>query len=315
VIEPGDLRTLEGEVSAALATRDASRLPLLGHGEISLVLGWPPAEPRVACKRLPPFRDAAAFERYAAIVRRYIHELRAGGVRVVETELHHLVRPDRRVVGFHVQPVVPAQALGTAVLRGVDASHSHPVLGAVADAVVGATHPRLGVDAQLSNWAWLDGEAWQLDLTTPFLLDERGRPAFDRTPFLAALPAPVRPVVGREMVTLIHRWTTARGALLDMTASLLKEGLDPWVGLALAEVNARVTPPISVEEATRVFHSDRRLWPLLFRLERANRWWQNHVRRRPFEFLLPERTTYEEALSGGPLNRRAGKESGRSSVG
>ena len=41
----------------------------------------------------------------------------------------------------------------------------------------------------MSNWAWLDGEPWQLDLTTPFLLDERRRPAFDLTPFLAVLPA------------------------------------------------------------------------------------------------------------------------------
>jgi hypothetical protein len=299
VIEPGELRALEDEVSAALAAQDVERLPLLGHGEISLVLGWPPDEPRVACKRLPPFQDAAAFEGYATVVRRYIDELRAGGVRVVETELYHLVRPDGRVVGFHVQPVLPAQALGTAVLRGVDASHGHPVLGAVADAVVGATHPRLGVDAQLSNWAWLDGKAWQLDLTTPFLLDGRGRPAFDLTPFLAVLPAPVRPVVHHEMVKLIRRWTTARGALLDMTASLLKEGLDRWVDPVLAEVNARVTPPISPEEATHVYHSDRRLWPLLFRLERANLWWQNRVRRRPFEFLVPERTTYDEALPGG----------------
>jgi hypothetical protein len=47
-----------------------------------------------------------------------------------------------------------------------------------------------------------------------------------------------------------------------------------------------------------VYHSDRRLWPLFFRLERVNRWWQNSVRRRPFEFLVPERTTYEEAPSG-----------------
>lgn len=298
MIEPGELRALEGEVSAALALRNPDRLRLLGHGEISLVLGWPPGEPRVACKRLPPFRDVAAFERYAVVVRRYIDELRAGGVRIVETQLHHLVRPDGRAVGFHVQPVLPRQALGTEILRGVDASHGHPLLGAVADAVVGATHPRLGVDAQLSNWAWLDGEPWQLDLTTPFLLDERGRPRFDLTPFLAVLPAPVRPLVRHEMVTLIHRWTTARGALLDMTASLLKERLDLWVAPVLTEVNARVTPRISVEEATRVYHSDRRLWPLLFRLERANRWWQSNVRRRPFEFLVPERTTYEEPLPG-----------------
>ena len=298
MIEPGELQALEDEVSAALATRNADRLPLLGHGEISLVLGWPPGDPRVACKRLPPFRDVAAFERYAGVVRRYIDELRAGGVRVVETDLHHLVRPDGRVVGFHVQPALPPEALGTDVLRQVDASHGHPVLGAVADAVAGVTHPRLGVDAQLSNWAWLDGEPWQLDLTTPFLLDEQSRPLFDLTPFLAALPAPVRPLVHREMVRLIRRWTTARGALLDMTASLLKERLDRWVDPVLTEVNARVTPPISPDEATRVYHSDRRLWPLLFRLERANRWWQTNVRRRPFEFLVPERTTYEEAVAG-----------------
>ena len=314
MIEPGELRALEAEVSAALATQDVDRLPLLGHGEISLVLGWPPGEPRVACKRLPPFRDVAAFERYAAVVRRYIDELRAGGVRVVETELHHMVLPDRRVVGFHVQPVLPAQALGTAVLRSASASDGHPVLGAVADAVLGATHPRLGVDAQLSNWAWLDDEPWQLDLTTPFLLDGRGRPAFDLTPFLAVLPAPVRPLVRREMVTLMRRWTTARGALLDMTASLLKEGLDRWVDPVTTEVNFRVTPPISPEEATRLYHSDRRLWPLLFRLERANRWWQNRVRRRAFEFLVPERTTYEEAHSGG-RERAHRQESGHEAVG
>lgn len=298
MIEPGELRALEDEVSVALATRDPSRLSLLGHGEVSLVLGWPPGQPRVACKRLPPFRDAAAFGRYAAVVHRYIDELRAGGVRVVETELQHLVRPDGRVVGFHVQSALPAGALGSAILRNGDASHGHPILPAVTETVVRVTHPRLGVDAQLSNWAWLDGEPWQLDLTTPFLLDERGRPAFDLAPFLAVLPAPVRPVVEREMCTLIRRWTTARGALLDMTASLLKERLDDWVDPVLTEVNARVAPPISRDEAARVLAGDRRLWPLLFRLERANRWWQRNVRRRPFEFLVPERTTYEEALRG-----------------
>ena len=300
MIEPGPLRALEAEVTAALAERDASRLRLLGHGEISLVVGWPPGDPTVACKRLPPFRDAAAFERYAAVVRRYIRELRAGGVRVVETELHSVVRPDGRVVGFHVQPALPAHTLGSEVLRRGDATRGHPSVAAVTDAVASATHPRLGVDAQLSNWAWLDGEPWQLDLTTPFLLDERRRPEFDLTPFLAMLPAAIRPLVRLEMLSMIRRWTTARGALLDMAANLLKERLEPWVDPVLTEVNARVAPPISRDEAARVYHGDRRLWPLLLRLERANRWWQRTVRRREFEFLVPERTTYEEAGSGRP---------------
>jgi hypothetical protein len=152
----------------------------------------------------------------------------------------------------------------------------------------------VGLDAQLSNWMWLDGEPWQLDLTTPFLLDERRRPAFELAPFLAALPAVVRPVVGRAMTKLILRWTTARGSLLDLAANLVKENLTGWLEPALAIINAHVDPPVTRAEAERVHAQDRRLWPVLFRLQRVNRWWQRRVRHRPYEFLLPERTTYEE---------------------
>jgi hypothetical protein len=293
VIAP-DLGALEADVGRALATRDASRLCLVGHGEISLVLGWPPDDPCVACKRLPPFHDMDAFREYTDVVDRYMGALHRGGVPLVDTEVHHVRRRDGRVVGFHVQPLLPADALATEVLRRTTPSPDHPLLAQVTDTVVRATTDRVGIDAQLSNWMWLEGRAWQLDLTTPFLLDERGRPELDLAPFLAALPALVRPVVRREMRTLIRRWATARGALLDLAANLLKEELDPWLTPALEVVNERVEPPITAAEAARVHADDRRLWPLLFRLERANRWWQRRVRHRSFEFLLPERTTYEE---------------------
>ena len=63
------------------------------------------------------------------------------------------------------------------------------LLEAVVETVDGATDDRLGIDAQLSNWIWLDAEPWQIDLTTPFLLDDDRRPGFDLAPFLAPLPA------------------------------------------------------------------------------------------------------------------------------
>lgn len=292
-----DLPALEHDVAHAIATGDTSRLRLVGHGEISLVLGWPPSAPVVVCKRLPPFAGETAFARYRDVVLRYMHELRDGGVHVVDTDLDHVVRRDGRVVGFHVQPLLPPDALATEVLRAAAPADGHPLFARVADTVVQVTTDRLGVDAQLSNWMWLDGEPWQLDLTTPFLLDEQRRPAFDITPFLASLPAVVRPVVQREMRRLMLRWTTARGALSDLAANLLKEGLADWVGPALDVVNARVDPPVTRREAERVYAQDRRLWPLLFRLQHLNRSWQQRVRHRPYEFLLPERTTYHEARS------------------
>ena len=288
------LEAIEADVLHAIASGDISRLNLVGHGEISLVLGWPRAQPEVVCKRLPPFPDVASYQSYRDVVLRYVDELRKRDVRVVDTEVRHLVRPDGRVVGFHIQPLMPPDKLGTEILRCGETRDAESLLEAVVETVDRATDDRLGIDAQLSNWVWLDAEPWQIDLTTPFVLDDARRPGFDLTPFLAPLPAVARPIVRREMGKLILRWTTSRGALLDLAANILKEELVGWLAPALRTINAHVSPPITEAEAERVHIDDRRLWPLLFHLEHVNRWWQRNVRRREFDFLLPERTTYEE---------------------
>ena len=293
----GDLLAAEAALGVALRTGDRSGITLLGLGEVSTVLGWPPDAPVLVCKRLPPMRSVDEFRAYAEVVDRYMSELTAAGVRVVPTELRCVRRPDGAVIGFHVQPVLPAGSIGVEVLRRARPQHSHPMVAAIIEAVAGATSEQLGIDAQLANWAWLDGHAHQLDLTTPFLLGPDRRPAFDLAPFLAALPAIARPVVRREIEALILRWMTARGALTDLAANVIKEHLDPWLPVVLAEVNRRVSPPVTVEEAARVHAKDRRLWPLLLRLEKGNRWWQQRVRRRPYEFLLPDRTTYADGPS------------------
>jgi hypothetical protein len=293
VITP-DLRALESDVQHAIATHDTSRLRLVGHGEISVVLGWPSDDPVVVCKRLPPFTDLAAFMDYRDVVLRYVEQLRSRGLSVVETELHHLERDDRHVIGFHVQPLLPGDALATAVLRRSSPACGHPLLAAVVGAVDRCVTDRVGVDAQLSNWVWLDDTPWQLDLTTPFLLDERRQPILDMSPFLAALPAIARPLVAREMRKLIRRWTTARGALLDLAANLLKEDLSPWLDAALDAINAHVRPPVTRGEAHEIHARDHRLWPFLLRLEALERRWRQRVRRQPYEFLLPEHTTYDE---------------------
>jgi hypothetical protein len=285
-------------VAHALRTHDASGLRLLGHGEISLALGWPPDDPHTACKRLPPFRSLDHYRSYAVLVERYIRALEAGGTRVVETELRYVTRADGRVIGFHLQPALPPDSLGNAVLRRSEPETAHALIASVVDVVMNVTNDRVGIDSQLSTWSWHDGEPWQLDLTTPFLFDEGGAPELEMAPFLEILPAAIRPVVRRQMTGLMRRWATARGALADMAANAIKFGLDSWVDPIIEHINARVDPPLTRREAEKMYADDRRLFPVLLRLERANRWWQERVRRRPYEFLLPERTTYEEALSG-----------------
>jgi hypothetical protein len=293
VLPDGELLDIEAAVADACRTGRRDHLRLLGHGEISIVIGWPTEEPRVAAKRLPPFADGAAFERYAAVVHRYVARLGDAGVPVLPTEVRGVTRPDGRVAGFHLQPVVPASSLATEVLRAEPPVADHPVVTAVLRAVTAATGEGVGVDAQLANWAVLDGTPMQLDLTTPFLLDGGGGVAFDMAPFLSSLPAVTRPVVGRQMGHLIRRWMTVRGSLLDLVANLYKERLDAWVNPVLESVNASVDPPVTAGEALRTNRADRRLWPVLLRLQKGQRWWCRRASGTPYEFLLPDRTTYQ----------------------
>ena len=91
--------------SEALVTGDRSALDLRGFGVTSVVLAAPTGAPTAACKRVPPFRDRATFERYRDVVLHNIDELRASGVDVVETEVR-LVEQGGRLVGYVVQPLL-----------------------------------------------------------------------------------------------------------------------------------------------------------------------------------------------------------------
>ncbi|MCZ7536956.1 MAG: DUF6206 family protein [Acidimicrobiia bacterium] len=291
-----DLRVLEAEVQRALDTLDESGLAVLGYGEISLVLGWPREAPEYACKRLPIFEDRASLDRYGEVVGRYVAGLRAAGVKVVDSELYDVPRPDGRIAAYLVQPVLPKDRLGPAQLRAADPADGHPLVEAIFDHVVAIASPRLALDEQLANWAWIDGEAVQIDVTTPFMRDESGADELDFGLFTSALPWlmrwPVKRFVVRDAVSVFHE---ARSAIVDFLGNLNKEGLSAWLPYAIEEANKRVAPEITRKEVDKTYASDARLWATMVSLRKADRVWQRRVRRRQYPFLLPPK-----------INRHAG---------
>ena len=283
-----DLTVLEESVQRALDTLDVSGLAVLGYGEISLVLGWPREVPEYACKRLPLFPNRESLERYSAVVRRYIDRLREAGVKVVESTLHDLPRPDGRIVAYLVQTALPKDVMGPAQLSGADPADGHPIIGAIFDHVVNVASPTLALDEQLANWGWVDGEAIQIDVTTPFMRDATGADELDFDLFTAALPwlmrLPVKSFVVRGVLNNFHE---PRSAIIDFLGNLEKERLDAWLPYAIAEANERVSPTITRAEVDKAYAADARVWETLLRLRRADRVWQRKVRRRQYPFLLP----------------------------
>lgn len=285
-----ELRQLEAEVDAALESGDQSGLRVLGYGEISLVLGWPVDHPAFACKRLPPFPTRARFDSYRRTLEDYLRALRDAGIDALKTALQGVARHDGTIAGYAVQPVLRSETLGPAVLRAGDPAEGHPLVEAVVKSAASAIGPRLGLDAQLSNWSWEEGRLRYLDITTPMLWDPDGRPRLDMDLLVQPLPPPLRLPVKRFLAPrILDGYRNPRGVLSDLCGNLIKDRLDGWIPLFLAPINRTLDPPMTEDEVRRYYRSDARLWSLLLALRRLDRTWQRRVRRRQYPSLLPGR--------------------------
>lgn len=284
----GTLAALEERVARALESADASGLEVLGYGEVSAVLALRFDGGGAACKRLPVFPDERAFAAYRSAFEAQLEAYEAGGIPVLATALQRVAGRGDRPVAYCVQPLVDRDAiLSTRMVREPEAWGGAQV-EKVMDLALGYVCATRGLDAQLSNWAVVDGRLRYLDVTTPLLRDARGRERLDVDVFLASLPWALRGFVKHAVLRgILDAYYTPRGVLKDILGNLVKEGLARHLPALVAGAARRADPPLSVDEVRRHYAQDARTWHVLQRLRRLDRTWQRHVRRRPYPFLLP----------------------------
>lgn len=281
------LEALEALVGEALADADEERLPVLGYGEISLVLAWPAEQPRFACKRMPAFPSSARFESYRRTIDDYVGRLAAAGIGVAPTSTRAVAGPGGAVVAYLVQPILAAESLAPAILQHTDPAAGHPLVDAIADAAAAAVSAEVGLDAQLANWVWEDGRLTYIDVSTPMLWDERGTLLLDVEPLAQAYPAILRPPLRRFVAPrILDSYRDLRSVYEDLAGNLIKERLEPWLGPFLDAVNRHIDEPLTEDQVRSYYRSDARLWSWLLRLRRLDRAWRLRTGR-PYPFLLP----------------------------
>lgn len=285
-----DLNALDAAMTRAFATGDASRLEVLGYGEISTVVVCKSGGTRYACKRLPPFATAQEADRYAALFDEYVATLMTSGVRVVPSALHRLVRDDGTVALYCVQPAMPGEQLAVRVLARSDDAQALALFEKILVRIFAAVSAQVGVDGQLSNWMVDGDEVLFLDVTTPMLKDASGRDRVDTELFLAAVPPPVRPLFRRFVVhTVIDKYHDPRGVVLDLIANLIKEGQEHHIAPFVESANKRLSRPLDEAEVRRYYESDARVWTAWQAMRRCDRFVRTRLLGRPYPFLLPGR--------------------------
>jgi hypothetical protein len=279
------LTDLERRVVDALSTDDRETIDVLGYGEISTVLALEVDGRPYACKRLPPF-PPDAIETYRSACSAYLAALGERGIRTASSTIEIVPSGDGDAV-YCIQPI--EDRLLVDYLRTADREDVAGIADRLIGLIVDAIDDRLGLDAQLSNWALDPDDGFvYIDVTTPLIRDEDGTEMLDTDVFIASLPAFLRPGVRRFVLPeILSHYYDARAALVDLIGNLKKERLEHVAASFLKAANRCVDPPITQKELDGYYRTDAVMWEVLQRLRKTDRWWQRTIRRRGYPFLLP----------------------------
>jgi hypothetical protein len=294
-------------------------LRVIGHGEISVALEVADL-PGLVCKRMSGYADAASASAYLDLVGEYLEELRAAGVRVVDTEVIPVRRPDRPPVVYIVQPRLDPTTLGHSLLHSADEATLAGAVRQALDTVAALAHRtasradgvEVALDAQLSNWSFPDLRGDQdpepppaatsapilVDVGTP-MLRRHGRHAMDREVLLAPVPAGLRAYYRRRglVEAYLDDYFVPRTVALDLLGNLHKERAADRIESATEVVNdwlaAKDLPgprePITVAEVAAYYRKDADLLALYLRLRRMDRFLRTKALRRTYDYVLPGR--------------------------
>ncbi|MCH7958966.1 MAG: hypothetical protein IID08_02475 [Candidatus Hydrogenedentes bacterium] len=288
-----DLRSLEERVQHALRTLDNNDLQVLGYGEVTTVFRLDTEHDSFACKRFPLFRNRSDAEAHQGLVHRYIAELAARGLNVLETGFVSLYDDDGRTVLYLIQPIVEAERIGPNYFRTLEPEIAQKKFEEILTTIESSVTPELAPDGQLSNWVFLDEGLFYVDVSTPFMRDAEGAEAVNwdvlYESVIGGILTPLRPYFRRQIPSILESYFSVRGQVLDFLGNLRKEKLDPLIPAFLSVANARLdlSPPLTLKDVQAYYNEDADVYALLMRLYRINRAFHRHVLRRPYPNFIP----------------------------
>lgn len=291
LVAQSEIEEFEARVGEAVRNNRADDLEIVGYGEITIAVRLSTPSGDFVCKRLAPLSSEKAARRISEVIARYVRELEACGLDVVETETPFLEGEDSWVL-YCVQPMLPPGSLGPDFLRDKTDAEATRHVRRIFEQIRASVSPVLAPDGQLSNWAFVGDRLLYLDVGTPFLRDQRGRDMFDFAEVTRALPGPVRAVVQRFLLRgILDNYHCLRGQALDFLGNLIKEGLGELFPPLIPVANEvfGLSPSITEREVRAHYKSDAQTYAFVQAARRADRWVHRKVMRRPYPYLLPPR--------------------------
>lgn len=287
-----DLLDLDRRIATALRERSVEGLQVLGMGEAGLALAWPNDNPTAVVKRLWVSDSAADAEAQLERIREYTDRL-APFVDITPTDLRTVVADSGRTIPFMVQPIYKPEQLVEHVLAEDEPATDHPIVTSLTEAILQTgADGRQALDAQFSNFAWINDRLVFFDLGSPFMYDENGN-ATDIPGVVDSMPAILHPILRRQVRGTMNRLGGRRYTFRQAAISLPRIGQERWLTPALEAFNEHLDEPLTVEEVHARIQRMHRELKVMKSLMRTQRAWSTKVRRKPYETFITDSFTGE----------------------
>ncbi len=305
--DPELLKAFEDQLDPANPTAGSIAAHIVGYGEISTVFELDDA-PGLVFKRMSAFRDAAEVEAYQGVIEEYLLLLREVGIDPVASSFHHVVNRFGDHSLYIAQEKVPRECLGNILLREADDATFERMLDITLDNLEAVwtrnaergEAERIGIDTQISNWAFLPEEGGGLrpvyfDFGTPFIRRD-GAEVLDGEVHLRSMPFFLVWVVRTFFLQdILDTYYSLRTVLLDLLGNFQKEGRADRIEPACMRINERfkegplAIAPIGAEEVEKYYKEDSVMWELLLNFRRFDRFVKTVLLRHRYRFILPGR--------------------------
>lgn len=281
-----DLNALEDRVRHAIESGDESSLNIIGYGEITTVLLLETDTGSFAVKRLPVVRSRANAEHIVDTIHAYVDRLHERGIQVVPNEARILEREHECVV-YCCQEAMPEESLAVNWFHAHTNNECITQLARIIDAIANCVSAEVTTDGQLSNWAFVNDDLLYLDVSTPFLRHPDGKSVLDWRSYMGPVPKPLRWYYLREVPKVLDTYFNLRSQLIDLVGNLQKEKLDHLSPACIEVINTRFDfEPITREEIRRYYTQDAKMYALIERLRKFDRWVHRNVLRTTYPYLL-----------------------------
>lgn len=315
-VDPHLLEYFEKNLDPAHPETGPVPVTILGHGEISTVIGFElPEWDHLVFKRMALFEDDDEIRAYETVYRAYSTALTEIGLQLPDSGIAK-VDSEWGPVLYLVQERLEGDTIGHNFVKTASADESLAAIASVLEEIRkvyvhnvslhrnhGAT---LGLDAQISNWSIGDSSSQPiyLDTSTP-LMRVDGTEQLDVELFLRICPKSMQWLIRRYFLQdVLDRYYDLRLVLTDLLANLFKEQKGSLVPPALELVNefledfssspsdssACDLQPIELTSVKSYYRNDIPIWWLFLNLRKLERLWRTRVTHKPYRPILPGRT-------------------------